>query len=757
MKTKKHIRLNKTRKRKKNKNNNHNSNKFKKKNKVKIAKLDKGNDINYLASLYNKSKIYKTNTKTKKTIRRNDVNNILDTKVEKLLSLFDNERLKNISPQKDFHELTNITWLNKMDKNKESRYYIKFDNFRIAQDRVFYNLIQNVKEYISLNKKEKSQSKFVKSLSNFFDSWNTLSNNSIHQHMKQCVKTIDDFCDTDDKNNLWKFMAHLNKNEIISHSLPFYWYIAEDKKNTKMFANYIKSPTFGLYNVDTYFQTTTESKKEKQRYLKYITSVFNACLGKKDASRFNAEDVFNVEYKMIMSFSCNLDKYKKELQNEPNGYNKISSKNTQKIYNFNWEQFAKKLGYKTVPESVIVLDTNYLKCVTDELLQNWTGQEWRSYWVFIHLSQMIRFDKKLRHIYYNYYEKELFGQNAIFPDELYPIFGLSSCFDNFLSQQFRKHNYNEKYVEYAKRMASNLRQIFLSRLKKNKWITEPTKKYAIKKVVSINLQIDTDCKSKDPVLPYKDTDPWGNMMMFFNWKLKQQIKLNNKPIVTFSQIDWKSFQLNGTQTYIVNAFYIPTQNRIFIPLAFLQKPFIDLDDRGIEYNLANLGYVLAHEFSHSLDVIGSKYDHNGNLKDWWTAEDKKKYKKLIDDVNSQYSTFMAHNNIKTDVSLFIGENIADITGVNLCSDYLMLYHSLHNNLESVSTTFLSLKTFYNFYAIQMRQHISDNSLQMLLKTNPHPPDKYRINCPLARLKLFKKIYNINKKDKMFWQSKIDIW
>jgi putative endopeptidase len=189
------------------------------------------------------------------------------------------------------------------------------------------------------------------------------------------------------------------------------------------------------------------------------------------------------------------------------------------------------------------------------------------------------------------------------------------------------------------------------------------------------------------------------MLKIFKWRTNKFVSLNNKPIVEYSIVDWKTFQLNGTQTYVVNAFYVPTFNRIFLPLAYLQRPFIDLEDRGIEYNLANLGYVIAHEFSHSLDVIGSKYDYNGNLKNWWTNEDKKKYQKLVNDVNAQYKKFMSYDKLYPNVELYIGENIADITGIALCNDYLMLYHSVKENLESVSTTFLSLKTFYNYYAI----------------------------------------------------------
>ena len=75
----------------------------------------------------------------------------------------------------------------------------------------------------------------------------------------------------------------------------------------------------------------------------------------------------------------------------------------------------------------------------------------------------------------------------------------------------------------------------------------------------------------------------------------------------------------GKQSYIVNAYYTPTENSIYIPLAYLQKPFIDLEERGIEYNLAHIGYTLGHEMSHCLDDLGSKYDEKGNLHKFTTT------------------------------------------------------------------------------------------------------------------------------------------
>jgi putative endopeptidase len=717
------------------------------KKKLQIVKIDK-NNIQKINQVYQEASLYKNNEQYKKVNGKN-VNKIIDEKVKHLLKLFEDERIQNLSPKEDFHQVTNVSWINDMKKKKSNStaYYTQFDNFRVVQDKVYYRLIQYVEDYIKQN-----NNRFSTCLKNVYHSWKYLNSKTIEQHFHQCVQQIE-FYQTDKSKNVWQFLGKLNENELIAHSLPFQWTLAEDKKNTKIFANYISSPKLGLYDLDIYFDS--KRKEDQKKYIAFINQVFDACF-KTKSHHFRGEDVFEIECTIVESFGCKTN----NLKTDENNYNKIIS--SQNKTNFDWKQFAVALGYKKIPSYFICNHLNYLTCMSETLINNWRNEKWKSYWVFIHLVQMIRFHPKLRVLYYEYYEKELFGQNALFPDEIYPVFGLSITFHEFLTKEYRKHNTKQEYIDYTKRMASNMRQLLLERLKKNKWLTPTTKAFASKKIQKINVCIDscTTTLSKDPLLDYNINDAWENMQKIFHHRRQMFLKCSGgfTKNMEFSQVDWKSFKLTGTQTYIVNAFYIPSFNRIFIPLGYLQQPFIDLDDRGIEYNLANIGFILAHEFSHSLDAVGSKYDQDGNLYDWWTEVDKKRYKKIMDDINNQYTKAMSHQKLKTDVSFLLNENIADITGLSLCSDYLILYHSVKQNLESVSTTFLSLKTFYNFYAIQMRQHVETSSIEMMSKTNPHSMDKYRINCPLSRLYLFQKIFDIQPKNNMYWDTnKISVW
>ena len=699
---------------------------------------------NLMTNLYEKA-LKQHNKNAPKKIENKNINKVLKDKVLNLTDLLKKQNVEE-KPTKDFYTYANLIWLNKMSKEEINNYFTQFDNFRITQDKVYDELIGYVKDYV----KEHKSTRRGKELNNMYCSLRDLNETTLEKNVKNMIKEIDEYRSNPD--NLWKYLADLSKNEVIKFASPLGWSLEADQKDSKHYANYITGPEVGLYDLDIYFQTKPEHKKIKKDYVDYINKVFRTCLGK-DHHGLNGEDIFDIEYEMVNSYGCT--EVKEDIENT---YNKLTHNEAFKKYGFDWNSFSKELGYKKTPSFFITSNLNYLFCMVNMLKSEWTNSKWRSYWIYIHLIQMIRFHKKWRKLYYEYFEKKLSGQRVMFPEDLYPIFGLSIAFNTFLTKQYIKNNYRSDYVNYAKKIANNLREIFINKIKNNTWLSPNTKKYAAKKLKYIEFLIAAPPKLReDPLLNYKHDDPWNNLLKISKWRVNQYIQLNGKKIIDVPEIDWKIFKITGSQAYVVNAYYMPIYNRIYVPLGYLQKPFIDLEDTGVEYNLANIGFTIAHELGHCLDDVGSKYDYHGNLKNWWTPADKKHYEKIIKNVNEQYKKFMGYDNIDADTSLYIGENMADIAGMGLCNDYLALYHSVKNSFEGIALTYLSFKTFYNNYAVSQRQHINKDAFAVQLKTNPHPMDKYRTNCPLARSVLFKDIYRVKKGDEMYWPESNMIW
>jgi predicted metalloendopeptidase len=508
-----------------------------------------------------------------------------------------------------------------------------------------------------------------------------------------------------------------------------------------------------LYDYNLYFEDpelqTTYSKMVRSKFMKYVEDIFDVCLGKNHG--LNPRHVFEVEKDLLDAMDCtklkvNMDTY----------YNVVSAHDANAKYGFDWASFSKHIGYTEVPDKIVVTNLNHLFCTMELLKANWTTPKWRTYWLFLYYRQLIRFHKDWREIHFHFNEELLSGQSVIFPRELFPVFGVSACFNTLITNEYVRKNNKPHYVKYMRNMAEDMKLVFTRIIKRNTWLSPKTKKYALLKLKHMKLIIGTPEKMReDPLLDYVEDDPWHNLELLSIWRAKECTKLHGKPVIDIPLIDWKVFKLVGYQSYIVNAFYTPTQNSIYIPSAYLQKPFIDLDERGIEYNLAHVGFTLGHEMSHSLDDLGSQYDYKGNLKNWWTPEDRKEFNKKVKDVIEQYEEAAARDGIKLDASLSTGESLADISGLAICHEYLRDFQDKNQDIVPIRS--LSFQAFYCYYAIQAKQQISKRAIKAQTITNPHPLDKYRTNCTLSRLELFKSIHNVQKGDAMYWRNSDTIW
>jgi putative endopeptidase len=205
----------------------------------------------------------------------------------------------------------------------------------------------------------------------------------------------------------------------------------------------------------------------------------------------------------------------------------------------------------------------------------------------------------------------------------------------------------------------------------------------------------------------------------------------------------------------VNAFYTPTYNEVFIPLAYIQYPFINLSDVGIEYNMAYIGSTLTHEMSHSLDDNGSKFDYKGDMKDIFTKKDRIIYSKIEKDIINQYNIIAKNDGHKFDATNSIGEDMADISGLAITLSYLRDYY-LKNNVET-PILIPSLQKFFAYYSIANKSYIYKKAIYNQLIFNPHPLNKYRVNVPLSRSEIFREIYKVKKNDGMWWHTLSKIW
>ncbi len=648
-------------------------------------------------------------------------------------------------PQNDYYSFINYLWMKKAKHSKGEEYIVQLDDFRIVQNKVFHELMGIVQDYIKKNDTEKAYQ-----ISNVYNSFLTLLDTPKAQlHINNYITLLDLCRDMPENSGMWKFVANANRNEVIAFGLPFVLSVDPDGKDSKTFRCSVMPPQMTLVDINVYFDDGTDveyKKTYKRHYFKYINDLFDSCFGK--THKYKAQDVWDVEFEILMAMGCM--KFKEDTETY---YNKVYASEAMSKYGFDWSEFSKYFGFKKAPPFFITSSLNYLKCGSEWLNENWKTEKLRTYFVYIYIRQIARFHRTWREIPFEFCGKFMRGQMKIFPRELEPVYGLAFCFNTFLSNEYIDRYQNEKAVNYVKTMAEDLRVVFMRKIRRNTWMQPKTKKYALLKLENFNLEVGSPkVLEDDPLLTYSNDDPWANIKKIEKWRANRAVKLEGEPIIDIPIIDWANYPLKliGTQAYVVNASYTPSKNGIYIPLGYIQKPFVDLEERGIEYNLAFIGYTLGHEMSHALDDMGSQYDYKGNINNWWTKEDARIFKEKQKDVIKQYEEYAKRDGIIFDAEPSVGEDIADIAGLSIVIEYLRDFQDKNDDI--IPIRILSFKALMVYFAYQYRQKISKKALAAQLKTNPHPPDKYRTNVPLSRLKIFRDLYDVKKTDGMYWHN-----
>jgi endothelin-converting enzyme/putative endopeptidase len=663
--------------------------------------------------------------------------------VKKLLSNFSPAHLK---PNENFYDYINYTWLQKDYLSEEQKYIVQVDEFRLTQDKVYRQLNDLILKYIKTH-----NDPLAKNLKNFYYSVIKMNDKQDSRRIaKETIKQIDEL--RKNKGNVWKMLAYANKDEVVKPRAPFVWSVNPDNKNSTKNRCYLDSHSFNLVDVSIYFDDGLDieyKRKFRSKFKSFCKKLFDTVLG---ANNLNPNHVFEVETDMINALICS------DVTSSTESYNKVGAEEAEEKYGFNWKEFTKDLGYKHTPEFFICSNLNYLKCGTKLLIDNWDSEKWRTYWIYIFLVKIARMTRDWEEVNYDFFGSFERGQEAINKsDAVSASLYLSVPFNTFLTNQYVANYETPQNVKYVETMCNDLKIVFNRILKRNNWLSPSTKKYALRKLKHMKFVIaKPEVLREDPLLNY-GSNLIENMDKIHAWRHEQYLQLEGKPLVDIPVMDWTQYPVKmiGTQSYIVNASYTPAKNSIYINLGYIQKPFVDLDERGIEYNLAHIGCTIGHEMGHGFDDWGSQYDENGNLNSWWTDHDKKAFKKIQEDVIKQYEDFAARDGIKFDASIGVGEDLADITGLAICDEYLRDYQD--NNEDLVPIQRLSFQAFYTYFAIQQRQQVSKKALAAQLKNNPHPLDKYRCNIPLSRSPIFRALYNVKKDDGMWWHNTNSVW
>lgn len=304
----------------------------------------------------------------------------------------------------------------------------------------------------------------------------------------------------------------------------------------------------------------------------------------------------------------------------------------------------------------------------------------------------------------------------------------------------------EEYINY-------IRKAFSKRIDELDWMSAETKVKAQEKLAKFNVKIAYPDEWRDysklrMTAPKDGGTYYNNMQNLAEWSYQRNLDKIGKPV---DKKEW------GMSPQTVNAYYSSTNNEIVFPAAILQAPFFNFEaDPAV--NFGGIGAVIGHEISHGFDDGGSRFDGDGNLKNWWTDADRKNFDIKVGQLAAQFDQYEPVKGSFVNGKFTSGENIGDLGGVAVAYEALQMYLKDKGNPGTISG-YTQDQRFFMSWATVWRTKSTDQYLQNQVKTDPHTPGYYRAFAPLLNIDAFHEAFNTKPGDKMYKapNERIKIW
>jgi endothelin-converting enzyme/putative endopeptidase len=347
-------------------------------------------------------------------------------------------------------------------------------------------------------------------------------------------------------------------------------------------------------------------------------------------------------------------------------------------------------------------------------------------------------------------QQALTGQSEIKPRWKRCVSSTDNALGEALGQRYVEQTFGADGKQRMLKMVDALEKSLDQDIRNLPWMTGETKKQAKVKLDAIRNKIGYPDVWRDySSLKILRGDLLGNFLRANEFEARRQIAKIGKPV------DRKEWQMTPPT---VNAYYSSSRNEIVFPAGILQPPFFDkqADDA---VNFGGIGMVIGHELTHGFDDQGRKFDPEGNLRDWWTAQDGTEFEKRASCVADEYSDFVAVDDLKLNGKLTLGENTADNGGARIA---LMALEQMiaSNPAGAVAQTIDGYTPQQRFFLGAGRAWCEKRRPEysrMLVSVDPHSPGKYRINGVVRNMPEFQKAFSCKAGQPMVPENACRVW
>ena len=533
-------------------------------------------------------------------------------------------------------------------------------------------------------------------------------------------------------------IAHLH---TIGASPAFSFYLGQDDKISTKYALFLGQGGLGLGNRDYYFNTDEQTVKIRTEYVKHLQAMLKL-IGQNEASATS-----------IMKLETDLAKASRKLEDlrDPiRNYNKMTVASLGKITpNINWNSMFPVLGVAKA-DSVIVGQPEFYKAL-NTFVKSYSIEDWKTYlkWDLVN-SYAAYLNSDIEKQNFKFYSTVMNGVSKQKPRWKRVVGQTDNYLGELIGQVYVAEYLPKGSKEKLLEIGNNIRDVYADHIKKLDWMSEATKVKALKKLSKIVMKVGYPDKWKDMSSMKIDRKSYcGNVIQANIWSYKDMINKYGKPV---DRTEWSM----NPQTY--NAYYNPSNNEIVVPACNIIVPGFEgrMPDDAILYGIIG-GSTFGHEITHGFDDQGSQYDENGNLNNWWTPEDLKKFQAKTKLIVSQFNKYTVLGNKHINGEATQGENIADLGGVVMGYEAFKKTAQYKNNqrISNLSPD----QRFFLAYGYAWMVNTKDEALASQIMTDVHAPAQFRINGPLSNIPEFYKTFNVKPGNKMYQPDslRVVIW
>ena len=525
-------------------------------------------------------------------------------------------------------------------------------------------------------------------------------------------------------------------------SSPFFYYVSGDSRNSTMNAVYLYQGGISLPNRDFYLNLDNDRFKAAREALPgYIETMLTLAGVENAADR--AKGIVAIETKLAESQRSIVDNRVAE-----NRYNPYAPADLTKLNDrIDWLKMMTDLDLAG-EEYVIVSQPEFFEALPDILLDS-PLEDWKAYMTFRVLDgSAIHLNSAVRDARFEFRGRILSGREEPTSRYRQAIGIINGSIGEAVGKLYVAEHFPPEAKAKMEEMVENVIATFDESLNTLEWMSPETRLAAKEKLSKFTYKIGyPDVWTDYSAIEIVPGDHFGNMMRIRAWQVADQKSEIGQPV---NKDDW------GMTPQRVNAYYSPTNNEIVFPAARLQPPFFQLDADDA-FNYGAVGGVIGHEISHGFDDQGSKYDGDGNLRNWWTDEDRKAFEERTAKLIEQYNQFEPIKGMFINGAATAGENIGDLSGVTMA--YKAYIASLDGKEAPIIDGFTGPQRFFIGYATSRKGKSRDQAMINRLASGVHSPLPWRVIGIYRNMPEFYEAFDVGPENKLYLppEERVKLW